>query len=44
MGKGRMKYEAIDATLCSSRNFQTALSARVFEAPYKAAVFPSFAA
>lgn len=35
---------AINATLCSSRNSQIALSARVFEAAYKAALFPSFAA
>lgn len=31
-------------TLCSSRNFQISLSASVFEAAYKAALFPSLAA
>lgn len=30
--------------MCSSRNFQTALSAKVFEAGYNAALFPSLAA
>lgn len=30
--------------MCSSRNFQTALSAKVFEAAYNAALFPSLAA